>query len=125
MNSPKQIAVIAPERMRSAFSVLVESAPNQNLLASSDNLDELITTLGEKTPDVVLVYLVQESGLGDDECAYEIISRIKEIWPGALCVAILKYASQVDKAKETGSDLALVDGVNAKKLLAAIEGKLK
>lgn len=122
MNSTRQIAVIAPERMRSAFSVLIESVENQSLLASSDSLNKLVAALGEKSPDVILVYLVQESESGDENSAYEIISRIKKIWPDALCVTILKYASQLNKAKEAGSDLALVDGVNAEKLLAAIEG---
>jgi hypothetical protein len=31
----------------------------------------------------------------------------------------------VEKAKKFGDDLALVDGVNAERLTAAIEGKLK
>jgi ribosomal protein RSM22 (predicted rRNA methylase) len=124
MNTHRQIAVIAPEPMLSAFSVLIDSTRNQRLLASSDNLDELRTSLGEKKPDVILVYLVQESGLDNGKGPYEIIARVKDIWPDACCVAILKYAAQLEKAKEIGSDLALVDGVSAERLLAAIEGKL-
>lgn len=124
MNSHRQIAVIAPEPMLSAFSVLIDSTRNQRLLASSDNLDELRISLGEKKPDVILVYLVQESGLDNEKGPYEIIARVKDIWPDAFCVAILKYAAQLEKAKEIGSDLALVDGVSAERLLAAIEGKL-
>jgi DNA-binding NarL/FixJ family response regulator len=125
MNSYRQIAVIAPERMLSAFSVLIDSAPNQTLLASSNNLVGLRAILGERKPDVILVYLVQESGLDSDRDSYEIISQIKEIWPDALLLTILKYASQLEKAKEIGSDLALVEGVNAERLLAALEGKFK
>jgi hypothetical protein len=123
MNSQRQIAVMAPERMQSAFSVLIESAPNHCLLASSDNLDELQTILGEKKPDVILIYLVQENGSHGGKAAYGLIARIKTTWPDALCLAIVKYASQLDKAREFGADLALVDGVNAEKLLAAIGGK--
>ena len=123
MNSYRQIAVIAPERMLSAFSVLIDSAPNQSLLASSDNLGELRAILGDKKPDVVLVYLVQDSALDGGKGNYEIISQIKKIWPDALLLTILKYASQLEKAKESGSDLALVEGVNAERLLAALEGK--
>lgn len=124
MNSHRQIAVIAPERMLNAFSVLIDSAPHQSLLASSNNLVGLQSILGEKIPDVILVYLVQEGGLDNDRRIYEIIAQIKDIWPDTLCVTILKYASQLEKAKEIGSDLALVDGVNAERLLAAIEGKM-
>lgn len=123
MDSHRQIAVIAPERMLSAFSVLIESAPNQSLLASSSSINELRTNLGENKPDVILVYLVHESGMGNEKSAYEIISRIKNTWPDALCISILKYPSQLEKAKEIGSDFALVDGVSAERLLAAIEGK--
>lgn len=110
--------------MLSAFSVLIDSMPNQSLLASADNTDELRTILGEKKPDVILVYLVHESGSNDEKTAYEIIAQIKTSWPDALCVSIVKYASQLEKAKEVGADSALVDGVNAERLLAAIEGKL-
>jgi DNA-binding NarL/FixJ family response regulator len=123
MNSPRKIAVIAPERMRSAFTVLIDSAPNQSLLASANNLDELRTILGEKKPDVILVYLVQEHRLGSELEGFETIARIKNTWQDALCITIVEYTSQLEKAKANGADLALVDGVNAEKLLAAIEGK--
>jgi hypothetical protein len=124
MNSHRQISVIAPEPMVSAFSVLIDSASNQNLLASAGNLDELRTILGDKTPDVILVYLVQESGSNDGKAAFEIITRIKITWPDVWCIAIIKYASQLKKAQESGADLALIDGVSAERLLVAFEGKL-
>jgi len=44
-------------------------------------------------------------------------------WPDVMCIAILKYPSQLEKAKERGADLALIDGVSAEQLLAALEGK--
>lgn len=123
MDSDRQIAVIAPEQMAGAFSVLIHSVPNQSLLASANNLDELRTILGEKKPDVILAYLVQESESSGGKAAFETIARIKITWPDVLFIAIVKYTSQLDKAKEIGADLALVDGANAKRLLAAIEGK--
>ena len=85
---------------------------------------ELIAILGEKKPDVILVYLVQESESGNEKGIYDVIARIKDMWPLSSCVTILKYTSQLDHAKEIGADLALVDGVDAEKLLAAIEGKI-
>jgi DNA-binding NarL/FixJ family response regulator len=109
--------------MRSAFTVLIDSAPNLSLLASADNLDELRTMLGEKRPDVILVYLVKEDGIGNGNEVFETLTRIKNPWPEVLCVTIVKYTSQMEKVKEFGADLVLVDGVNAEKLLAAIEGK--
>ena len=124
MNSHRKISVIAPEQMVSAFSVLIDSAPHQCLLASAASLDELRTILGEKKPDVILVYLVQESGSDQGKSAYEIIARIKITWPDVLCIAVIKYASQLAKAKASGADLALIDGVSAERLIAALEGKL-
>jgi DNA-binding NarL/FixJ family response regulator len=122
MNSRKQIAVIAPEKLVSAFSVLIDSMPHQSLLAAAANLDELLTVLGTNKPDVLLVYLVQESRLEKE--TFETLARIKKIWPDALCITIVNYASQLDIAKANGADLALVDGVNAERLSAAIEGIL-
>ena len=124
MNSRRQIAVIAPEKMAKAFAVLIDSIPNHSLLASAVNLDELVSLLGEKKPDVLLVYFVQENEPKNGKPPYETIVQMKNIWPDALCVTIVKYASQLEQAKENGADLALIDGVNAEKLLAAIEGEL-
>ena len=124
MNVHRQIAVIAPEQMISAFSVLIDSVPDQCLLASATRLDELIGIIGHEKPDVVLIYLVRENSSEYENSAYQVITRVKQIWPESLCVTIVKYPSQLAKVKEFGADLALVEGVNAGKLLAAIEGKL-
>lgn len=124
MNAIRQIAVIAPKQMISAFSVLIDSTPNQRLLASAANLDDLLTVIGAGKPDVVLIYLVRENGLDTGKSTYEVITQIKKNWPESLCVTIVKYTSQLDQAKENGADLALVDGVNAQRLLAAIDGKV-
>ena len=123
MSLRRQIAVIAPEKMAKAFAVLIDSIPSQSFLASAVNLDELVSLLGEKKPDVLLVYFVQENESENGKPAYDTIVQIKNTWKDALCVTIVKYASQLENAKENGADLALVDGVNAEKLLAAIEGR--
>ena len=124
MNSRRQISVIASEQMVSAFSVLIASTPHYSLQASAANLDELRTILGEKKPEIILVYLVQESGSDGGKAAYEIITRIKITWPDVWCIAIIQNASQLEKAKESGADLALIDGVSAERLLAALEWKM-
>jgi hypothetical protein len=125
MVSNRQIVVIAPDQMVSAFSVLIHSAPNLKLLASAADLDQLRTTLCGDAPDGVLVYLVQEIGTESGNNNYEIIARIKTHWPDVLCIAIVKYASQLERAKDSGADIALMDGVSAERVLAALEGKLK
>lgn len=124
MDSGRQVAIIAPQQLVSAFSVLIHSTRHLNLLASATSLEELLNILDEKKPDVLLVYLVQESSIDNGNLVYKFITRIKNTWPYAECVTIVKYASQLEKAKEYGADLALVDGVNAERLLAAIEGQL-
>lgn len=111
--------------MLNAFSVLIASRPDLNLLASAVNLDELQKIQGENQPDVILVYLVREGGLAGGMTVYETITRIKNKWPQVRCVAILKYVMQLEKAKESGADQVLLDGVSAERLLAAIEGNLK
>jgi DNA-binding NarL/FixJ family response regulator len=125
MNAQRQIVVIAPEQMIGAFSVLIDSVPEQNLLASATRLEELLPRIGEKKPDVILIYLVRENDVESEETfPFEVIARVKKIWPETLCVTIVKYLSQVEKVKVVGADLVLVDGVSAEKLLAAIERTL-
>jgi hypothetical protein len=124
MNARRQISVIAPEQMLSAFFVLIDSALHQSSLAFSSSLAELRTILGDKKPDVILVYLVHESDSENGKAAYETLAGIKVTWPDVWCIAIIEYASQLEKAKASGADLALIDGVSAERLLAAIEGRL-
>ena len=119
----RDVAVIAPEQIVGAFSVLIDSAPHLHFLASAAKLDELRMNLGENLPNVVLVYLVQENVLESEWVDYEVIKQLKKTWTDAFCISIVKYASQAEKAKEAGADIALVDGANAERILAAIEGK--
>lgn len=109
--------------MISAFSVLIGSTPDHSMLGSASNLDDLLPVIGAEKPDVFLVYLVCESRGDKNKSPYEVISRIKVIYPESLCVTIVKYISQIEKVRKIGADLALIDGVSAEKLLAAIEGK--
>ncbi|HSQ27538.1 MAG TPA: hypothetical protein VLM80_10490 [Anaerolineales bacterium] len=124
MKSSRLVSVIALQPMLNAFSVLIASRPNLSLLASAVNMDELQLIQGENKPDVILVYLVRDGCLAGGMTAYETIARIKNKWPQVRCVAILKYVMQLEKARESGADQVLLDGVSAERLLAAIEGNL-
>lgn len=124
VNKVKKVAVIAPDFLVNAFSVVICAAPDQTLLASSDDLNDLQTMLGEEKPDVLLAYLVPQSESIEGTAAYETINRAKAAWPDALLISILKNSSQLEKAKDVGADLAFVDGVNARRLQAAIDGNL-
>lgn len=120
----REIAVIAPEQLLGAFAVLIQSAPRLHLLASTTSLESLRGFLAEKLPDAILIYLVQECEARSGAAAYKKLGQLKATWPGVLRIAIVKYASQQEKAVEMGADLALVEGVSAERLLQAIEGKL-
>jgi CheY-like chemotaxis protein len=97
--------------------------PDLHLLASATSLETLEGLLAEQTPDVILIYLAREIESGYGELAYEKIDQLKSNWSDIPCIVIVKYASQIEMAKETGADIALIEGVNAERLLAAIEGK--
>lgn len=123
MEPNREIAVIAPEPMLGAFAVLIQSAPDLHLMASATSLESLQGLLAEKKPDAILIYLVQECEASSGTAAFKKINQLKMTWPDILRIAIVKYASQQEKAVEMGADLALVEGVSADRLLTAIEGK--
>jgi hypothetical protein len=106
----------------SAFSVLFAS--NQTLLASGADPENLRTSLGEQIPDIILANLVQDSSLDEGDFICNGIARIKSIWLDVSSIAIVRYASQLEKAKEFGAELALIDGISAERLLAAVESTL-
>ena len=119
-----QVAVIAPEQLIGAFSVLIHSESSLELLASATDLAGLKAVLANQMPDVILIYLVQECEANNGRSAFEIIGQLKSTWPEPACIAIVKYASQRKKILESGADVALVEGTNAERLLNALEGKL-
>lgn len=115
--------MISPEPMLGVFDVLIQSAPHLHLIASATSLETLQALLAEKSPDAILIYLVQECEAGSGTDAFKKINQLKTTWPDILRIAIVKYASQQEKAVEMGADLALVEGVSAERLLVAIEEK--
>lgn len=123
MSSDREIAVIAPDPLISAFSVLIDSAPHHRLLASAASLEELRAALDEQTPGVILVYFARQSDTDEEKFACKTIRGIKATWQNVFCVAIIQSAAHLQKAKESGADVALVNGVSAGRLLAAIEGE--
>lgn len=121
MDANRRIAVIAPEQLLETFAVLIQSAPDLHLIAKETNLKLLGATLRKQIPDAILVYLVPECETQEGAPAYEIIGQLKSGWPGARRITIVKYTSQVEKAIKSGADIALVAGVDAERLLAAIK----
>jgi DNA-binding NarL/FixJ family response regulator len=122
MKSSRLVSIIALKSMINAFSVLIASRPNLSLLAAADTLDGLQAIQGEKKPDIFLIYLVRENGLPEEISVYDTVARIKNTWPHVWCVVIIKNPLQLEKIIQSGADMALLDGVNAERLLAAIEG---
>jgi DNA-binding NarL/FixJ family response regulator len=124
MRSVRLVSILANKAMISAFSVLIASKPNLRLLAAADSLDGLQAIQGERKPDIILVYLFSENGAHEEKDIYDAIVRIKNTWPRVWCVVIFKHSNQLEKSLSRGVDIALLDGVNAERLLAAIEGDL-
>lgn len=120
-----QMAVIAPEPMLGALAVLIQSAPHMEVLASEANREDLADSLGERTPAAVLIYLAEESEMNSQSAEFSKISDLKSTWPDVPRVAIVRYASQQENALQAGADIALVEGVSAEKLLAALESRLR
>lgn len=124
MNSQAQIAIFAPQQLLNAFSVLVQSDSNLELIGLASNQETLIDQIGDRIPDVILMYLSQEAeGKPKEQSVFNLIAQLKSTWPKARCITIVRYASLNPKAMEMGADISLVDGVDADRLLAAMEGK--
>lgn len=124
MTLHKQVAVIAPEQLIGAFAVLIQSASSLTLLAAATSLEALWAQLVDHPPDVILLYLVHENDESHENSAYAELERLKAAWPDMLSIAVVKYAPQQEKALEAGAHVALIEGVSARRLLAAIEGKV-
>jgi DNA-binding NarL/FixJ family response regulator len=125
INPILQVAVIAPEQMLGVFAVLIQSAPRLDLIASATTFESLPAQLGKRPPDAVLIYLVRERTNDNGTAEFREIGKLKLKWPNVSCVAIVKFASQQEEALRAGAQVALVEGVSAERLLAAIAGDLE
>lgn len=124
MRSGRTVSILAPEPMVSALSVLIDSSAQHSILAAAANLDELLTILGEKQPEILLVDLVQQGGADDPTALQETITRIRKLWSDVVCIVIVQYAHQLELAKNSGANLALLEGISAERLLAAMDRKM-
>jgi hypothetical protein len=124
MNSYRQIAIYAPEEMPGVFTVLIQSAPQLDLLASATYFETFRTYYSDKSPNSIIISLFQEEeSLTSGKYADKKIDPIKSTWPDVLCIAFVKYTSQMEKAVGERAGIALVDRIDAKRSLAAIEEK--
>ena len=114
-------ALIAPDKLLEAFAVVLHSAENMELIASATEFDALQAELNENIPDVILVYLAEQSAQpGKPSREYEQIEQLKEIWPDAACITIVKDPQSAYIVKELGADMVFYDGVAPSRLLDAI-----
>ena len=122
MNPDKQIAIIAPERVLSALSVLIRSAPDLNILAEDSSIVDFESSSIERSPDVFLLYLPKEPhGSKTPGVTPEEIRQLKEKYPTANSIVIFEGINQREKVQSLGVDTALLEGVSPGEILAAIE----
>jgi len=117
----KNIAIIAPDSLLSAFCILFRAAPNIDLLAAEASVTAIQNKI-EKSPDIVLTYLTKESlstrGKG---VTTKVIEELKSIWPDVFIIAIVSNIQQREKARALGADEILFEGTQPARLLLEIE----
>lgn len=121
-NDIHQVAVIAPQQMLGALEVLIRSASHLNMIGAAPSFSDLLNSLGDAIPDVILHYVGLENDHASDKVIYRKIHQVKSTWPDAIVISIVKYKSQQEKAIQAGAHTALVEGISAERLLAALEG---
>jgi len=117
----KNIAIIAPNSLLSAFCILFRAAPNIDLLAAEASVTAIQNKI-EKRPDIVLTYLTKESlstrGKG---VTTKVIKELKNIWPEVYIIAIVSSTQQREKAQAFGANEILFEGTQPARLLMEIE----
>ena len=122
MTHKNRVALVAPETLREAFSVVLRSAPDVELIATAADMETLGEELDQVVPDAVLLYLTHQAaqfkkGAG----GLDQIRRLKQMWPETSCITIVKDPHTNQEAKALGADVVFLDGVSPSKLLESIK----
>lgn len=117
----KEIAIIAPDSLLSAFCILFRAAPNIDLLAAEVSVTAIQSKI-DKRPDIVLTYLTKERlSTREKGVSTKVIEELKSIWPDVYIIAIVSNIQQRAKAQTMGADEILFEGTNPSQLLMVIE----
>jgi DNA-binding NarL/FixJ family response regulator len=121
MTTINRVAIVAPDPLREAFAVVLQSASFIEMIASAINIETLKADMGDEIPDVILMYLAESSTHLKNTCDYGKIERIKEIWFDTACITITKDPNARQRIQALGADVVLFDGVSPTRLLKAID----
>lgn len=111
------VAAIIPSWMQEALAVLLQASPDLELIACTTSVQALLPLVGDRVPDLILL-----DANHHDSLALNQLSRIKESWPRARCIALVEYSRQRDLLRAAGADEALAKGASPQQLLDVIHG---
>ena len=119
MDSEKTVALVAPAKLKNAFTVLLNSVPDLKLLVYAADYEGLFLSLQKESPDVVLAYVGERTKEGWIIC--EQTGQIKALWPEAYFIALIKNVKLQAPVQETGADAVFFEGVSPTRLVSIME----
>lgn len=120
MSTPVSALIIAkPGQLRDGLQTLLQAIPQIGAVAQADDGGAALVAVAQCLPALILL----DFDLPDGE-ALTTLSRLKSQWPHICCIALVDDESEQSLARSTGAEMAVVKGMLATRLLAAIESLL-
>jgi two-component system response regulator DegU len=112
----RALIVTHRESLQNGLQALVMSIPQVDIIDQVDNGAQALQIIQEHRPDLVLL----DTNLPNDE-EWQMLERIKTLWPEIRCVVLADDVRQQREAVTLGADLVLLKGFPPAKLVETIE----
>jgi two-component system response regulator DegU len=112
----RALIVTQRESLQNGLQALVMSIPQVDIIDQVDNGARALQIIQEHHPDLVLL----DTNLPNDE-EWQMLERIKTLWPEIRCVVLADDVGQQREAMTLGADLVLLKGFPPAKLAETIE----
>ena len=116
---PSALIVAKPGPLRDGIQALMIAIPQIDAVYETSDLSSAPDIVYDRCPDLVLL----DSSL-DREAIRPAVRRVKAQWPQARCVFLADDVQQKRKGESADADVALLKGLPATQLVAAIVGLL-
>lgn len=116
---PSALIVAKPGPLRDGIQALMIAIPQIDAVYETSDLSSAPDIVYDRCPDLVLL----DSSL-DREAIRPAVRRVKAQWPQARCVFLADDVQQKREGESADADVALLKGLPATQLVAAIVGLL-
>ena len=122
MSSSLAIAMVGPDALKDAYTVLLQSRREVNTFIYANGSAALRELSGVLAPDLIILHVARsQTDCKPGQVSFSDLEQILADWPGAISIALVDDPRLREEVQTQGIDLTLLEGVSPARLLQSIE----